>query len=239
MMSDDQTDLLLRQCNIVACGTMRREIRQLAEEGLLDGDRLLFTAPGLHEWPRRLEEQLTRHLEKACTSSEPVIVVYGESCYFDFETSTDTDGLVARFGPRVARVQAKTCVDMLAGSEEREHIAKGGKVYWFTPGWIEHWDFIFKDWDAGKANETFPGNDKGIVLDGVGYFEKLSRENPEKILRICDWAKLPLEPHGVSLGRLRSLLRECAEALAPHNAERGEYVRPHGEARNEQEQENG
>ena len=239
MMSEDQAEFLLRQCHIVACGTLRREIRQLAEEGFLDGDRLLFTAPGLHEWPRRLEKQLTRQLEKACGDSGPVIVVYGESCYFDFETSTDTDGLLARFGPRVVRVRAKTCVDMLAGSEERERIANGQKVYWFTPGWIEHWDFIFKDWDVGKANETFPVNDKGIVLDGVGYFEELSRTAPEKILRVCDWAKLPLESHRVSLGRLRGLLRNSAEALIQGDVERAEYVRAHGEARNRREHENG
>ena len=214
MMSEDKADALLKRCRIVACGTLRREIRQLAEEGLLDGGRMLFTAPGLHEWPRRLEKQLTRQLAKASSSPDPVIVVYGESCYYDFETSTDTDGLVARFGPRATRVRAKTCVDMLADKDERERIADGAKVYWFTPGWIEHWDFIFKDWDVGKANETFPVNDKGIVLDGIGYFEELSREDPEKILRICDWTKMPLEPHTVSLGRLRGLLRQSAEALA-------------------------
>ena len=226
MMSDDQAKPLLRQCHIVACGTLRREIRQLAEEGFLDGNRLLFTAPGLHEWPRRLEKQLTRQLEKACGDPGPVIVVYGESCYFDFETSTDTDGLVATFGPRVGRVRAKTCVDMLASDEERERLAKGERVHWFTPGWIEHWDFIFKYWDAGKANETFPMNDKGIVLDGVGYFQELSRRNPEKILRICDWAKLPLESYEMSLERLKELLLECALQLGIRKDERGEYVRP-------------
>ena len=194
MTPDDQAARRLRQCRIVACGTLRREIlRRLAEEGVLDAERVLFTAPGLHEWPRRLAKQLTRQLDKACPEPGPVIVVYGESCYYDVETSTDTDGLVARFGPRVARVRAKTCVDMLAGKEERERLAKGENVYWFTPGWIEHWDFIFTEWDSGKANETFPMNDKGVVLDGLGYVQELSRTDPETILRISDWAKLPLE----------------------------------------------
>jgi len=213
-MSIDEAESLLKQCSIVACGTLRREIRQLAEAGFLNAEKLLFTAPGLHEWPQRLEKQLTHQLEKACGMSNLVIVVYGESCYFDFQTSTDTDGLVARFGPRVVRVQAKTCVDMLASRDEREGLAEGTRVYWFTPGWIEHWDFIFKDWDIAKANETFPANDKGVVLDGVGYFEQLSRENPEKLLRICDWIKIPLEPYNVSLRRLEGLLRQCAERAA-------------------------
>jgi len=213
-MPGPEADDALREATIVACGTLRREIRQLAADGVLDGDRLLFTAPGLHEWPAQLKDQLGRQLAKARRRAGPVVVVYGESCYYDFETSTDTDGLVAQFGPRVARVRAKTCVDMLAARDERENIAAGEKVYWFTPGWIEHWDFIFKDWDGGKANETFPGNDRGIVLDGVGYFDELSRTDPEKVLRICDWAKLPLESRRVSLARLTDLLRRCAMDIA-------------------------
>lgn len=219
MMSTEQAELLLRQCHIVSCGTLRREIRQLAAEGLLDGDRVHFTAPGLHEWPQKLNEQLTRQVEKARAGGEPVIVVYGELCYFDYETGTNLDGLLARFGPRVARIRAKNCVDMLADSDQRNRIANGEKVYWLTTGWIEHWDFIFRDWDAGKANETFPAHEKGIVLDAAGGFEEFSSETPEKLLRICDWAKLPFEPHAVSLDRLRNLLRRRAEAFALADAQ--------------------
>jgi len=196
---------------VVACGTLRREITQLADSGLLDPDRLLFTAPGLHEWPRKLATQLTRQLQKAAALAEHVIVVYGESCYYDFERSMDTDALVAEVCAHAVRVRAKTCVDMLADKQERERIAGGARVYWFTPGWIEHWDFIFRDWDVGQANETFPGNEKGVVLDAVGYFDEVSRTDPQKLLKICDWAKMPLEAHAVSLDRPKRLLRQCAE----------------------------
>ena len=218
MIPPDELASLLRQSSIVACGTLRREIMRLANDGVVDGRRLWFTAPGLHEWPARLREQLTRQLGKACDAPGPVVVVYGESCYFDFETSTATDGLIEPFGPKVARVPAKSCVDMLANAEERERIADGARVYWFTPGWIEHWDFIFKDWDLGKANETFPSHEKAIVLDGTGYFDMLSNTDPEKILRICDWMKLPLEPHAVSLNRLGALLLKAVGMIAARRA---------------------
>jgi len=207
-------------CSVVACGTLRAEMRRLAQAGFLDGDRLLFTAPGLHEWPGLLEKQLTRQLEKARTAGGPVIVAYGEKCYLDPETGVDTDGLLRRLGGAVGRVKAKNCVDMLVGAEGRTRMAKEAKVYWLTPGWVQHWDFIFKDWDAAKANETFPANDKAIVLDAVGYFDKASRDDPERILRICDWMNLPLEPIEVSLERLQSLLRQCAQRLAPGAGDR-------------------
>jgi hypothetical protein len=202
------------RCSVVACGTLRREMRRLAETGFLDADRLFFTAPGLHEWPRVLKKQLTRQLEKARTAADRVIVAYGEKCYFDVETGADTDALLAQFGTGIARLPAKNCVDMVAGEDQRDRLAGGTKVYWLTPGWLQHWDFIFKDWDAAKANETFPAHDKAVVLDAVGYFDETSQNDPEKILRICDWMKLPLEGRTVSLDRLKGLLLQCAQSLA-------------------------
>jgi len=210
----DKAPRMPEGCSIVACGTLRREMRRLAETGFLDGDRLFFTAPGLHEWPEMLEQQLTQQLEKARGTAGRVVVAYGEKCYLDTETGLDTDGLLGRFGTSVGRVRAKNCVDMLAGADERSEIAEGAKVYWLTPGWVQHWDFIFKDWDAAKANETFPANDKAIILDALGYFDEASHEDPEKILRICDWMKLPLEASTASLERLKDLLRQCAQGPA-------------------------
>jgi len=125
----------------------------------------------------------------------------------------DTSTLLAEFAPSVVRVSAKNCVDMLADEYAREHLARGEKIYWLTPGWVEYWDFIFKDWDAAKANETFPANDKGVLLDAVGYYEKLSQSDPEKILRICDWTRLQIVPQAVSLERLKNLLLDSAQRL--------------------------
>jgi len=198
---------------VVACGTLRREIRLLADTGLLDGDRVFFTAPGLHEWPKQLAKQLGRQVGKALEVAEKVIVAYGEKCYMDLDTAADTDVFLGAFGENVARVGAKNCVDMLADAEERARIAGGAKVYWLTSGWLEHWDYIFKDWDPAKANETFPANDKAVVLDAVGYFDEMTETAPEKILQISDWMKLDLERHPASLERLKRLLCECAQRL--------------------------
>ncbi|MBN2474717.1 MAG: hypothetical protein JXB62_08920 [Pirellulales bacterium] len=72
-------------------------------------------------------------------------------------------------------------------------------------------DYIFKDWDAAMANETFPAHDKAIVLDAVGYFDEISGTDPERMLRICDWMMLEIEPYAASLERLKRLLCECAQ----------------------------
>ena len=202
---------------IVACGTLRPELRALADDGFLDADALLFTAPGLHEWPWELQEQLPRRLAKAAERSRRVIVVYGERCFLDtVDPTRDTDALLREQGPQFRRIRAKNCVDMLADEAERRRIADGQKVYWLTPGWLAHWNFIFKDWDAGLANETFPGNDKAVVLDALGYFDQWMLDAPERILEISDWMKLPLEAAPVSLDRLKRLL--AAEATGQDDA---------------------
>ena len=201
--------------SIVACGTLQPEIRKLADEGFLDGAMLLFTAPGLHEWPRELEVQLTRQLGKACETSRRVIVAYGERCFIDVRDPSRTTGrLISDVCPAGRRIEAVHCVDMLASRQERERLAAGKKVYWLTPGWLRHWDYIFKDWDAAMANETFPQHDVAVVLDATGFFEVFSAQNPQRVLEISDWMKLPIEAAPVSLERFGRLLAEAARPKA-------------------------
>jgi len=202
-----------KDCAVVACGTLRREMLHLAETGFVDRDRILFTAPGLHEWPQMLKTQLTRQLDKARSVADRVIVVYGKKCYLDIEAGIDIDTLLTGLAPSVVRVSARNCVDMLADENERNRLAGGEKVYWLTPGWMEYWDSIFKDWDAAKANETFPANDRAILLDAVGYYDSLSQTDPERILRICDWMRLQIAPQTISLERLKAVLLESAQRL--------------------------
>lgn len=199
--------------SIVCCGTLRAEMRTLQEEGFLNADRILFTAPGLHEAVRELARQLVTQLGKAKKISTEVIVVYGSKCYVDPSNPLrDVNALIREQGPGICRVQASNCVDMLADAREREEIASGQRVYWLTPGWVTNWRYIFRDWDNGKANETFPQNEKAILLDGIGFFEQYVQDKADQLLAFSDWMRIPIEPYPVSLDRLRGLLSEQAES---------------------------
>jgi len=195
---------------IVSCGTLRRELNYLKDISFLDADKILFTAPGLHERQTELEKQLVRQLINAKKHSKKTIVVYGERCYLDPSNPyRDVDQIIREHGAGISRVQARSCIDMLASAKEREKISGGKKIYWLTPGWLEHWKQIFKEWDAAKANETFPYHDKAILLDSVGIFDEYSQNSPEKILEFSDWMKLQIEPCRISLGRFKGLLSDC------------------------------
>lgn len=196
---------------IVSCGTLRPELDYLQESGFLNARRILYTGPGLHEDYKRLKEQLIAQLEKAATYSENIIVVYGSSCYLDLqkEPPESIDALIDRSEGNISRIRAARCIDMLASAEQRKEISKEGKIYWITVGWLKYWKAVFVGWDEAKANETFPKYDKAILLDAVGFYERYTSESPEEILAFSDWMGIPIEPHDVTLDRLKGLLSDA------------------------------
>ncbi len=194
---------------IVSCGTLRPELKFLREQGFLDADRILYTTPGLHEHPRELEKQLTRQLSHARNYSRRIIVVYGSRCYVDpLDPFRSIDRLIQEQGEGIRRVKAANCIDMLADAEQRDRISGGEKVYWLSPGWFMYWRQIFEEWDVGLANETFPKNDKALLLDALGFFDAYVQDHPENVLEFSDWMRIPIEAHEISLERLKSLLSQ-------------------------------
>ncbi len=199
---------------LVACGTLRPELLALREQGFLGCDDLLFAAPGLHEEPKLLEEQLDRLLEKALAASSQAVVAYGDRCYIDpAKPEVTADVILARHSGPTARLRALNCVDMLADGQQREALGEGRKVYWMTPGWVRYWKYIFRKWDVGLANETFPQHDVALVLDGVGFFDQYVVEHPEELLEFSDWMKIGIEAREVPLDRLKGLLHQALDQV--------------------------
>lgn len=198
--------------SVVSCGTLSPEVNHLCNSGFLDADKVLYTRPGQHENPREFEKHLRRQLRHAQQYSRKIIVVYGKRCYIDtVDPFKSVDKIIREEGDNISRVKSANCIDMLADGEERGKIRGDQKVYWLSPGWLKYWEIIFKEWDIGLANETFPKNDKAILLDGLGFFDGLSERLPERILQFSDWMKIGIEPHEISLDRLKGLLLEAAQ----------------------------
>ena len=193
--------------SVVSCGTLRPELNYLRDNGFLNVDKIFYTTPGLHENIHELEKQLTKQLTNANKYSQKIIVIYGSRCYIDPANPLRTiDKIIMEQGRTIQRIKAKNCIDMLASIEQRKKISGEKKIYWLSPGWLKFWKQIFKDWDIGLANETFPQNDKAIILDSLGTFNEFSEQYPEKLLELSDWMKIPIEPFNISFNRLKSLL---------------------------------
>lgn len=194
---------------IVSCGVMKPELSRLAESGWLDAGKILYTPPGLHQFPEELEKHLVRQVRRAQESFSKVIVVFGgKFCYVNAEEPTKTiETIIEELGPGVVRIQATHCMDMVASEQERETMAAGQNVLWMTPGWVKYQKEVYKGWDAGHANEHFPRHDDGaFVIDALGFMDDYMEKNPETFLEYCDWMGIPMYPAPTTLDRLQELL---------------------------------
>lgn len=213
-------DVSFADIAVVSCGTLSMELNYLKKEGFLDTPHLFFTTPGLHEDVQELERQLVQRIHMARKKADKVLVMYGgKFCYINADEPTRTmQKIIEEQGPKVSRIQATHCMDMIVGEAQREAIAQeiagGEKVWWMVPGWIKFRHKVFKGWDKGLANENFPRHTGGaIVLDGIGYVDKYMAEHPEEFLEYSDWMGIPIQPYPVSLDRFKSLLVEQVQQL--------------------------
>jgi hypothetical protein len=209
MKSDIMPNPDFSRTAIVACGTLAPELNLLRDEGFLNAGTIVFTTPGLHQDCPELERQLSQAVAKARDDFARVIVVYGgKFCYVNAQEPTRTMAKITEgLGPKVVRIQATHCMDMVASEAERDELAAGEKVWWMTPGWVKFRKAVFKGWDKALANENFPRHTGGArVLDGVGLCEQYLNEHPEEILDYSDWMGIPLQGVPVTLDRLKGLL---------------------------------
>lgn len=213
-------DISFKDIAIVSCGTLRMEIETLQKEGFLDTTHIFFTPPGLHQDVMKLETRLLSAIDAAKKAAAKIIVVYGgKFCYVNGENPTRTmQKIIEEQGPRVARINATHCMDMLADVTELDRIAKemagGEPVWWMTPGWVKFRHQVFKGWDKGLANENFPRHTGGaIVLDAVGFMDNYMENDPEGFLEYCDWMGIPMQAYPVTLDRFKSLLAEQVTVL--------------------------
>jgi hypothetical protein len=197
---------------LVACGTLNLELTHLKNCGVLNARKILYTKPGRHEVPRELESQLIKQIGTAKTYASNIIVVYGgKFCYVNADDPyRKIDTIIQEQiepGIKISRIKASHCIDMLASKEERERISQGKDVYWLTPGWMKYHHYVYQGWDKGLANENFPKHTGGaIMLDAIGYYDKIAQNDPEKLLGFSDWMGIPIEPYKITLNRFRELL---------------------------------
>jgi hypothetical protein len=219
----DMADPASRDRCIISCGMLHPEITYLRETGFVNPRRILFTPPGLHALPDKLEEHLLRRLAQVRQScpDHKIIVVYGEKCH----VSTDeplkrVDSILEEAGREIVRLQGEYGYDMLASLEDRQRISGGrqDKVLWFTPGWLKSWKTVYQKyfgWDSADANANFSGfYDKIVVLDSLNLVEEYITQHAEEILELFDWTGLEVEFHPITLERFRGLLTDSLSSAA-------------------------
>jgi len=208
---------------VVSCGMLQPELTRLVDSGVLSPSQILYTPPGLHASPEKLEEYLLKRLPQAreqCRDHE-IIVVYGKKCYMDARDPLKrVDSILHESGQATVRVQGDYGYDMLAGVEDRQRISGGrqDKTLWFTTGWLRQWKVVYQrylGWDRADANANFPGYyDKIVVLDSLGIADEYMTQRAEEILELFDWTGLEVEFQPITLDRFRELLTNASSVPA-------------------------
>ena len=111
---------------LISCGMLRPEIDHLMEVGFLNPRKVLFTPPGLHALPGKLEEHLLRRLTQAREScpDHRIVVIYGKKCYVNTDAPLKrVDSILQAAGEEIVRVRGEYGYDMLAGFEDRQRIS--------------------------------------------------------------------------------------------------------------------
>jgi hypothetical protein len=210
---------------IISCGMLHPEISHLMQTGFLNPRQVLFTPPGLHALPHKLEEHLLRRLTqaRAWCPDHRIIVIYGKKCYVNTDDPLKRlDSILQAHSQGIVRVQGEYGYDMLAGFEDRQRIGGGrqDKILWFTPGWLKSWKAVYQTyfgWDNADANANFPGfYDKIVVVDGLDIAEEYLIQHGEEILELFDWTGLEVEFHPITLDRFKGLL---IDSLSPAGVE--------------------
>jgi len=209
-----EEQLSFKDYAIVACGTLAPELNYLRKQGFLDARKIVYTTPGRHEVLKELESQLIQKIDTAKEYSKKIIIVYGgKFCYVNIDNPYRTIDKIIREqkdSVLISRINATHCMDMLASERQRDEISEGKKIWWLTPGWVIYRDYVFQDWDKGKANENFPQHTGGaILLDGIRFWDKYCQEHPEKILEFSDWMGIEIRPYKITLDRFKKLLLDC------------------------------
>ena len=208
---------------IVSCGMLHPEMSHLMDTGYLNPRRILFTPPGLHALPERLETYLLKRISKARETCpyHRIIVTYGKKCLVNTDHPLKrVDTILQTVSQEITRVKGDYGYDMLAGYEDRQEISQGrqDKILWFTPGWLRSWKPIYQNylgWDEADANANFPGfYDKIIVLDSLGLSDEYMIEHAEELLELFDWTGLEVEFHPIRLDRFKGLLEDALEESA-------------------------
>jgi hypothetical protein len=219
----EMTHPIFKDYCIISCGMLHPEMTHLIESGFLNPQRILFTPPGLHALPDKLEEHLLKRLAQAreWCCDDKIIIVYGKKCYVHVdEPLKRVDSILQAAGQGMVRVQGEYGYDMLASFEDRQRISRGrqDKILWFTPGWLKSWKTVYQKyfgWDQADANANFPGfYDKIIVLDSLDLADEYMTQHAEEILELFDWTGLEVEFHPITLDRFKGLLRDSLTVKA-------------------------
>ncbi|MDR1231878.1 MAG: DUF1638 domain-containing protein [Spirochaetaceae bacterium] len=183
--------------DILSCGIFRPEldiaIAEIRDNFKGHNIEITYLPPSLHVYPLKMEEELTKNLDKMKDSK--VLVLYGSMCHADLpEIAEKYNALVPK---------EKNCIEIMLRPEIKNEMDKTGNINYLTAGWLKTWKEI-------SADGAMIG-DKIIYLDcGANLI------SDEEILYFFDCANLPIETVPITLDNFKEvIIKLCKEIIEP------------------------
>jgi hypothetical protein len=184
--------------NILSCGIFRPELDIIIPEikqELKNCDIMItYLAPGLHNDCKKMEEELTKNLEKI--KSTKILLLYGSMCH------TELPAILKNYDTVFPK--EKNCVEIILKPEIKMEMDNYGNIFYLTAGWLKNWKEIF----PRSIGETIIG-DKVVYLDcGTNLV------SDEEILDFFDFANLPIETEKITLDNFKEIIiKLCGKLL--------------------------
>lgn len=190
----------------LCCGILEKEISEILS--LLpkpySESIVTYMDPLLHVDFDKLSVALTQKCSEMKQICSELTLVYGSKCLPDIVQLAKTwDANI---------MEPPDCIGLLAGPL-RDSLDSECKTFYLSPGWLEHWERIFKiglGWDSIDARQILGGfYDRILFLDtGVAPF------SDEQILEFYDYCQVPVEFLSVKLDDLKNSLL-CTQCQQP------------------------
>ncbi|MEJ2684793.1 MAG: DUF1638 domain-containing protein [Candidatus Sulfobium sp.] len=182
---------------IIGCGIFRKEIEFLIKEKGLSED-VIFLDAALHVNFDKLKVRLTDALEECREKGGRVKILYGH-CH------PEMNEILGRYGAK--RIEAGNCLEAIAGAEEIARLDKEAKTFFLTSGWVNNWEAMFRLGEEDfnfDFRRMFSSYKRIVVFDISGI-----PVDEEKVRKLSDYARLPVERRSITLDNFLQILNAC------------------------------
>ncbi|MEN8614754.1 DUF1638 domain-containing protein [Dehalogenimonas sp. THU2] len=186
---------------LICCGILTDEINKIVVDYKLKIEPVYFQ-PNLHVNPEKMKQLFNGIFNRK--TNGPIPLIYGSRCHPCFPEWIDRHNLIIPSEP--------DCIEIILGKMRRNELEKEQKTFFVTPGWIKHWEHIFKEglhWDDIDARINFGRYDRILLLDtGVCPIDE------DSMLGFFDYTGVPIEIYPASLSNLKTVMTKTLRKSA-------------------------
>jgi hypothetical protein len=188
---------------LIGCSVLQAEIEAVVAQRW-PGMQTRFLDSMLHMNPDRLEAALRDEMDGASGEAVRLLIAYGDCC---------AGMTLLEQRPRVARVPARNCCELLLGRDEYRRLSREG-AFFLLPEWTHRWREVFEQ-RLGLSGPTAADFMRDLQSRLIYLDTGLAPVPGETLAECSRFCGLPVEVRTVTLDQLAGALSEAIDRLTP------------------------